>query len=184
MWQSGTNPGTSPAPVIIVQDDGNLVGYWNGAYWATYTFAPPAPTPPGLVTTTTGYGDPVGGQATTSTVDPGGLALTSTTTFAPRSGGAGTFMRRTGRTLPAGASSGNTYTSYGASETPPAPVCAVGMSRRIQPVVAPLGSFLRLVKISAAVAQSRHLPGRSLSSAATCWRRSGLWTVWSVPLGT
>lgn len=63
---------------------------------------------------TTGYATPHLGLPTSTTVDPAGLALTSTTSYeAPGSG----FLRRTSRTLPAGAGSTNTYSYYGATET-------------------------------------------------------------------
>lgn len=135
LWQSATWPGTSPAPYLTVQDDGNFVGYRTGiggAYWATMTFSPPAPTPPAWVTNTTAYADPIGGKPTSNTVDAGGLSLTSTTGYEAR-GTANQFMRRTSRTLAAGASSTNTYTYYGAAETPAAPTCA-GTGVTVTPV--------------------------------------------------
>jgi hypothetical protein len=62
--------------------------------------------------TTTAYARSENGLATSSTVDPGGLALTSTTTYeAPGTG----FLRRTGRTLPAGNAWSDAY--YGNAET-------------------------------------------------------------------
>ena len=70
-------------------------------------------------TTTTAYTDPLTSQATSTTVDPSGLNLTSTTTYETR-GTTGQFLRRTGRTLPAGANTTNTYAHYAASETPAA----------------------------------------------------------------
>ena len=84
------------------------------------------------VTTATTYSDPVGGLATVQTIDPAGLALTSTTTFEPRNT-ANKFMRRTERTLAAGASSRNTYDSYTPTETPAAPSCA-GVGVTVTPV--------------------------------------------------
>ncbi|MCO5311848.1 MAG: PA14 domain-containing protein [Microthrixaceae bacterium] len=75
------------------------------------------------VVTTTGYSDPVAGQVTASTVDPGGLNLTSATTHETR-GTTNQFMRRVSRSLPAGASSTNTYAYYTGSEVPSAPTCA------------------------------------------------------------
>lgn len=121
LWQSGTWPGSGS--VLIVQDDGNFVGYRGPAYWATNTFSPPAPTPPSWVTTTTAYADPIGGQPTSTTVDSGGLGLVSTVGYEAR-GTTNQYMRRTSRSLPAGASSTNTYTHFGAAETPTAPTCA------------------------------------------------------------
>jgi RHS repeat-associated protein len=64
--------------------------------------------------TATGYSSPHLGLVTSSTINPAGLALTSTTSYeAPGSG----FLRRTARTLPAGTGSTNTYEYYGATET-------------------------------------------------------------------
>ncbi|MGK2855209.1 MAG: PA14 domain-containing protein, partial [Microbacteriaceae bacterium] len=72
--------------------------------------------------TATGYASPHLGLPTSTTVDPGGLALTSATTYeAPGSG----FLRRTARTLPSGTGSTNTYTYYGATETADDP-CTTG----------------------------------------------------------
>ena len=84
------------------------------------------------VTTTTGYSDPVGAKPTTVSVDPAGLNLTDTTGWEAR-GATGQYMRRTSRSLAAGSSSTNTYTYYGASETPSAPSCA-GSGVSVTPV--------------------------------------------------
>ncbi|MEY2472347.1 MAG: hypothetical protein QOK28_1676, partial [Actinomycetota bacterium] len=66
----------------------------------------------GDTVTATSYQRPENGLATATTLDPDGLKLTSSTSYeAPGTG----FLRRTGRTLPAGNS--YTYTYYGATET-------------------------------------------------------------------
>ena len=67
-------------------------------------------------TTTTAYDEPHLGHATASTLDPAGLALTETTTYEPHAT-AGSFLRRTSRTLPAGAGSTVSYAYYGATDT-------------------------------------------------------------------
>jgi RHS repeat-associated protein len=77
------------------------------------------------VTTTTAYADPVVGLATSSTVDPSGLSLTSTTSY--ETAGTGHYFRRTARALPMAAASStstSTYTPYGDSETAPSVTCA------------------------------------------------------------
>ena len=75
-------------------------------------------------TTRTGFGTrPWLGQATTTTVDPTGLALTTTTAYESAAGG---YNRRTGTWLPAAtaagltdAAHGTTYAYYGAGEAQP-----------------------------------------------------------------
>lgn len=82
--------------------------------------------------TTTGYTGPWYGQPTTTTVDPGGLNLTTTTTY--ESAGAG-FLRRTGKWLPAATAAGQTgsgnetagtvYAYYGKTQAIAAKTCDV-----------------------------------------------------------
>ena len=76
-------------------------------------------------TTTTSYASPILGLETGSTLDPTGVNLTTTTSYeAP---GAGSYLRRTSRALPAGAAASLeplTYTHYGATEVAPAVACA------------------------------------------------------------
>lgn len=56
------------------------------------------------ITTSMSYADPVTGQATSTTVDPGGLALTTASSF-EQSGGTG-WLRQLTRTLPAAVAAG------------------------------------------------------------------------------
>jgi RHS repeat-associated protein len=90
---------------------------------------------PSTMVTATAYAEPHLGLATSSTVDPAGLALTSTTTYEPHAT-VGSFLRRTASTLPAGAGSVNTYVYYGASETADdpcsAPVEAIVQAGRVK----------------------------------------------------
>ena len=71
-------------------------------------------------TTTTSYNDPANGiapqlgLATAVTNDPSGLALTEFTSY-ENPGSSGTYLRRVGRTLPAGGTT--TYEYYGPTET-------------------------------------------------------------------
>ena len=75
------------------------------------------------VSTTTGYGSAVQlGLPHSTAVDPAGLNLVSTTGYDTAPGG---FMQRTSRTLPAGATSTNTYTPYGAAEVAISNTCGV-----------------------------------------------------------
>ena len=79
------------------------------------------------------YQHPWLGQATASTVDPGGLALTTSTTF--EQPGASGWLRRLTRTLPAGAAAGAPSTAkttsayYGDLESAPA-VCGIPSGTR------------------------------------------------------
>ena len=76
-------------------------------------------------TTSTSYANPILGLATASNLDPSGVNLSTTTTYeAP---GAGSYLRRTSRALPAAAASSLeplTYTHFGATETAPSVACA------------------------------------------------------------
>lgn len=84
--------------------------------------------PDGKVTTTS-YTDsahgigPQFGLPTTVTQDPGGLNLTTTTTY--ETPGTGTYLRVLAKTLPAGSGTGSTYTYYGNTAGPIAAVCGV-----------------------------------------------------------
>ncbi|WP_162907085.1 PA14 domain-containing protein [Allorhizocola rhizosphaerae] len=65
--------------------------------------------------TTTNYGpNPELGLVHSTTVDPGGLNLTTTMTYEPQ-GAEGGFLRQTSKTLPGGGTT--TYAHYGAAET-------------------------------------------------------------------
>ena len=76
---------------------------------------------PDLVTSL-GYTHPWLGAVTSSTVDPGGLALTTSTAYeVPGSG----WLRRTTRTMPSGAAATTTSTYWGDSEGLPAAVCGL-----------------------------------------------------------
>jgi RHS repeat-associated protein len=67
-------------------------------------------------TTQTTYSHPFLGLVASTVQDPGGLALTSTSSFeAP--GAADGYLRRTAKTLPSGAGSQVTYQHYGSTET-------------------------------------------------------------------
>jgi RHS repeat-associated protein len=80
---------------------------------------------PDAKTTATTYADPALGLATGITVDPGGLALTTSTGYeTPGSG----FLRRTARTLPAGNSW--TYAYYGNTEARTNPCPAGGSANQ------------------------------------------------------
>lgn len=69
----------------------------------------------GNQSTKTDYGPkPELGQAVATTVDPGGMNLTTSSSFEAQ-GAAGSFMRQTAKTLPGG--SKTTYEHYGALET-------------------------------------------------------------------
>ena len=82
--------------------------------------------------TATQYAQPWLGQATATTEDPTGLALTTTTTYEALGAG---FLRRTGRYLPAAtaaadtgtpaAATGTTYTYYGTTEGPLEAACSI-----------------------------------------------------------
>lgn len=66
-------------------------------------------------TSKTDYGvKPELGQATYTTVDPGGLSLTTASAYEPQ-GAAGSYLRQTSKTLPGGTKT--TYEHYGALET-------------------------------------------------------------------
>lgn len=79
------------------------------------------------VVTTNGYSDPIAGFATSTSIDPTGLNLTSVNEYEAR-GTSGQYLRQTGRSLPALSSSRNSYSYYGASEVPPVLYCAEGVS--------------------------------------------------------
>jgi large repetitive protein len=101
---------------------------------STTTHEPVAPagTTPRVTsqTTATGYATPWLGLPTTSTEDPGGLGLTTTTQYeAPGNG----YLRRTNRYLPAATAggkldgTGTTYTYWGPDEVLPAADAACGV---------------------------------------------------------
>lgn len=113
----------------------------NGSGWASVPGSMVKPRY-GLVTSTTddegrttalSYSDPANGISphlgltVSSTIDPAGLALTESTTY-ENPATAGTYLRRTARTLPSGASS--TYEYYGATETADDP-CTTGVVESI-----------------------------------------------------
>jgi RHS repeat-associated protein len=69
----------------------------------------------GDTVTATNYGpNPELGLVQSTTVDPGGLNLTTTMTYEPQ-GAEGSFLRQTSKTLPGGGTT--TYAYYGAAET-------------------------------------------------------------------
>ena len=78
------------------------------------------------LTTATGYGAaPWFGMPTTSTVDPGGLALTTTTEYEGATTAANSWLRRTTRTMPSGSPATTTSAYYGDTETLGSAVCGV-----------------------------------------------------------
>jgi RHS repeat-associated protein len=85
--------------------------------------------PSNLVTplsTSTGYGSyPWLGTPTTSTIDPGGLALTTTTGYEAPTTAANSWLRRTTRTMPAGGSAVTTSIYYGDTEALASTTCGV-----------------------------------------------------------
>ncbi len=84
---------------------------------------------PSLVTTT-GYGDyPWLGTATSSTIDPNGLNLTTSQTFeAPAA--TGSWLRRLSRTLPSGSASATSSTYYLDTEALTTTTCGVSAGTR------------------------------------------------------
>ena len=78
-------------------------------------------------TVTTGYGaNPWLGMPTTSTVYPGGLAVTTTTAYEPADGAANHWMRRTSLALPSGSTT--TYAYYTDAETLSATTATCGLA--------------------------------------------------------
>jgi RHS repeat-associated protein len=83
------------------------------------------------LTTSTGYGtNPWLGLATTSTVDPGGLSLTTTTGYEAATTAANSWLRRLTRTMPSGAPATTTSTYWGDAETLAADTCGVAAGTR------------------------------------------------------
>ncbi|HWH26651.1 MAG TPA: PA14 domain-containing protein [Pseudolysinimonas sp.] len=78
------------------------------------------------ITTSTSYGStPWLRAATSSTVDPAGLGLTTSTTFEAPTAAANSWLRRLTRTLPSGAATATTSTYYGDAETLATTTCGV-----------------------------------------------------------
>jgi len=78
------------------------------------------------LTTATGYGtSPWFGMPTTSTINPGGLNLVTTTAYEAATAGANSWLRRTTRTMPSGAPATTTSAYYGDTEGLSAAVCGV-----------------------------------------------------------
>jgi RHS repeat-associated protein len=126
-------------------------------------------------TTQTNYSHPFLGLVASTVQDPGGLALTSTSSFeAP--GAVGGYLRRTAKTLPSGAGSQVAYQHYGASETrdnpcTPAndPAPQAGMERGSTSAAAADGSRIvseAVYDLSGRVVASR---SGSVSSGVTAW---------------
>jgi len=87
---------------------------------------PVAQTAAPSTTVTTSYGsNPWLGQPSTTTVDPTGLNLGTTTTYEPADGAANHWLRPTARSLPSGTSTGSTSAYYSDAETLPAATCGV-----------------------------------------------------------
>ncbi|MFC7945196.1 PA14 domain-containing protein [Microbacterium oxydans] len=123
-WKTPSSPSTGViVPGSALRPDYGLV---------TRTTADDSTTAPGAVapstTTAMTYQHPWLGQATAGTVDPDGLALTTSTTF--EQPGAAGWLRRLTRTLPAGGAAGapatakTTSTYYGDINSAPA-VCGL-----------------------------------------------------------
>ncbi len=78
------------------------------------------------LTTAAGYGtSPWLGIATTSTIDPGGLALTTTTAYEASTTAANSWLRRLSRTMPSGGTAVTTSTYWGDTATLAAATCGV-----------------------------------------------------------
>src|SRR5690606_25999924 len=81
------------------------------------------------LSTSTGYGsNPWLGMATTSTVDPGGLGLTTTIGYEAPSAAANKWLRRLTRTMPAGGGAVTTSDYYDDTEGPIEAVCGAPAS--------------------------------------------------------
>ena len=81
------------------------------------------------LTTSTGYGaNPWLGMATTSTIDPGGLALTTTIGYEAPSTAANSWLRRLTRAMPSGGGAVTTSQYYGDTAGPVEAVCGVSAS--------------------------------------------------------
>jgi RHS repeat-associated protein len=81
------------------------------------------------LTTATGYGSaPWTGAVSTSTVDPGGLALTTSSGYEAATTAANSWLRRTSRTMPSGGSAVTQSAYYTDNETLGAATCGVSTS--------------------------------------------------------
>lgn len=73
-----------------------------------------------------GYNDYWLGAVTSSTIDPGGLNLTTSTTYEAPSASINSWLRRLTRTMPSGGAATSTSTYYTDAETLSAATCGVG----------------------------------------------------------
>ncbi|WP_167050980.1 PA14 domain-containing protein [Salinibacterium sp. ZJ77] len=81
------------------------------------------------LTTATGFGArPWLGAATTSTVDPGGLGLTTTIGYESPTSSANSWLRRLTRQMPSGTAAQTTSTYYGDAETAGHALCGLAAS--------------------------------------------------------
>lgn len=80
--------------------------------------------------TSTGYTYPWLGAATSSTVDAGGLALTTSTTFEAPTTAANSWLRRLTRTMPSGSAAATTTVYYSDTATLTAETCGVAAGTR------------------------------------------------------
>jgi len=123
LLQWSTNGGTS---YVTVPGTALHPDYGLATSTTTFDSTSVAGTAAPSTTVSTSYGtNPWLGQPNTTTVDPTGLNLGTTTTYEPADGAANHWLRPTARSLPSGASTGTTSAYYTDAETLPTATCGV-----------------------------------------------------------